>query len=284
MNKVYINGRIVPAKQAKLSIFDRSYLYGEGAFETLRCYDGVPAFLELHYKRLQTNCTALGIPVPFTAKQMHRIIERVLESNRQRNATVRITVSPQGKDGSIMRPAQCTVNVVAYARKAASRAPQLYARGAKLIIIRSVLADSPLIGSMKSTSYLSRMLARSEVQAADVDEGLMCNHRGHIVEGTATNLFIVKNNRLYTPRLSDGALPGITRHVTIRCAEQLNIPVREIAMTEQRIKDADEVFVTGSSTEILPIHSVKQLWRRKAPGPITRQIMQAYQDQLLHSS
>lgn len=282
MSKVYINGRVLPSRDATISVFDRSYLYGEGVFETLRAYGGAVAFVPEHFRRLTDNCTRLAIPLPFDAAGFARALQRTLDANHRRNAMLRVTVSPVGSGPSLRRPAECRTNVVILTRPLPPRDPRRNRRGADIILVRSVVADDPAIATIKSTSYLTRMLARLEVQRAGADEGLLANARGWLIEGTATNLFLVRRQHLYTPPIKDGALPGVTRHVVLRLAQQLGIRCHETHITTTHLRHANELFLTGSSTEILPIRSIRRLTtKRTIPGPITQQLMTAYRQVVL---
>lgn len=278
MSRVYINGRFVPPARATISIFDRGYLYGEGVFETMRAYDGRVAFANLHYHRLRENCARLAIDLPLGEYAFERTLLQCLRVNRLRNAYLRLTVSPVGASYGIARPPTMATNVVIFCRAFQGRPRATYQRGATIILVQSVHGDPPEIATVKSTSYLTRMLARMEIERAGADEGLLRDTRGRVLEGSATNLFLVRGGRLLTPPLSDGVLPGITRFVTLGLAESCRIPWREAHLTVRDLQRADEVFVTGSTTEILPVRQVRGLkTKARRPGPITRQLMGAYQ-------
>lgn len=122
------------------------------------------------------------------------------------------------------------------------------------------------------------MLARAEVAEAGANEGILCDSNGHVMEGTATNLFIVRGGKLYTSPVAAGVLPGITRALTLIIAKELRIPVREGTITKADLRKADEIFLTGTTTEIMPIRDVRKVTRKRlAPGPITERVMEGYQ-------
>ncbi|MBI2345324.1 MAG: aminotransferase class IV [Deltaproteobacteria bacterium] len=283
MRAVYINGHFVRPKEASISIFDRGYLYGEGAFETLRAYAGRPAFCNLHYHRLAQNCVQLRIDLPLSEYAFERALMRSLQVNKVRNAYLRVTVSPVGASFGIARPVTMPTNVVIFCRDFHGRPRQHYARGTSVVLIRSVHGDLPEIATIKSTSYLTRMLARMEIQEAGADEGLLATPSGRLLEGSATNLFIVQGGRLVTPPLGDGVLPGVTRFVVMGCADSLGIPWREAHLATAHLKRADEIFLTGSTAEVLPVREVRGITAKsRTPGPFTRQLMAAYQKLLPH--
>lgn len=280
MGSVYVNGRFFPPADARVSVFNRGYLYGEGVFETLRAYNGRVAFCNLHYHRLRENCAQLKIDLPLDEYAFERTLTKCLQGNKLRNAYVRVTVSPVGASYGIDRPAKMPTDVVIFCREFQGRPRSKYVRGAEIVLIKSVHGDPPEIATVKSTSYLTRMLARMEIQKAGADEGLLQDREGRVLEGSATNLFLVTNGRLSTPPLADGVLPGITRFVVMGLADSLGIPWREGHVRLANLKRAREIFLTGSTTEILPVRSVRGLTTKKAPGPVTRRLVAAYQQLL----
>lgn len=277
MSKVYINGRLVPAGHATISVFDRGYLYGEGVFESLRVRHGVPLFAELHRARLRDNCHRLGIPCAISSTQWRTMLMRLIRAHGAINTALRVTVSV-GSTAAVSPAAhERATNVVAFLRPPIQRPRRVYQQGARVILIRSVVADAPEIATVKSTNYLSKLLARHEVARARADEGLLCTARGEVVEGTFTNLFAVRRGVLSTPPVASGLLPGITRRLVQLCAQCLQIPQRETRLTVTDLRRADELFLTGSTSAVLPIRMVQGVGQCNAPGPITRRLMAAYQ-------
>jgi branched-chain amino acid aminotransferase len=279
MTKIYINGKIVSEASATISVFDRSYLYGEGAFETMRAYKGRPAFCDMHYHRLKNNCEKLKIELPLDEYAFEHAVVKTINVNKLKDAYVRVTVSPVGMSMGISRPPKLSTNLVIIARPFKGRPESTYADGATLVMVESVYADDPEMAEIKSTNYLTKMLARMEVSEKKADEGIFVNRKGLILEATAANLFIVKNECLITPPLVDGCLPGITRWVVMGLAENLHVPVEEASLRPQDLKDADEIFITGSTSEVLPVREVRGITRKKeTPGAITMRLMRAYKE------
>lgn len=282
MPTVLLNNRLLPAHQARISIFDRGYLYGEGAFETLRVYNRVPAFVGLHYARLAANCARLSIPLPLTEAAFAAALRRVVRANRLRESALRVTVSLRGT-AAMPRPAHLRSNVVIHARTLPTWSADLHRQGASIIVVRAVVGDAPQMAQIKSTSYLSKMLAREEVRQAGAHEGLILTANGHVLEGTASNFFIIRRSTLWTTPLGYGALPGITRALTLMLAQWLGIAVVERPIRLADIKTADECFLTGTTSEILPVREVRGLTRQTAaPGPFTQHLMAAYKTLIHH--
>lgn len=280
-HKIYINGKIVPEGEALISVFDRSYLYGEGVFETMRAYNGRPAFCDMHYHRLKANCEKLKIELPVDEYAFERDVVKTINANKVKDAVVRVTISPVGLSIGLARPPRLSTNFVIIVRKFKGHPEEVYRRGAKVILVESVFADDPDMAEIKSTNYLTKMIARLEVTGKKADEGLLQNRGGFILEGTATNLFIVKDGCLFTPPLSDGCLPGITRWVLMGIAEKLKIKCVEKSVRLEDLQKADEVFLTGSTSEIMPAREIVGVLKKAAPGKITSRLMRTYKEMII---
>jgi branched-chain amino acid aminotransferase len=278
---IFINNKIVPEEEARISIFDRSYLYGEGVFETLRAYSGHAAFSDLHYERLKKNCKRLRIDLPLNKEGFEKAINRTLQANGLKNAYIRVTVSPVGASYGMEKPKNLLINTTIFCKEFTGRPPRLYQSGAKVIIVKGAPSDHPVMADLKSTNYLNKMLARDEVIRAKADEGLFCSASGRVLEGSATNVFVVKNGELFTPPVAEGILPGITRSVVMNLAEGNGIRVHEESILFDDLKTCDEIFLTGSTTEILPVKELVDVARKSvSPGPVTKRVMEVYKNLL----
>lgn len=275
---IYCSGRFGPEKDAKISVFDRSYLYGEGVFETLRAYDSTIPFLNLHYYRLRESCEALGLDLPLNEMAFGRMLRQLIHRNKLADAYMRVTVSASGLSLGMDLPRQLPVQVVAFCRPLHERPAKWYSRGAKLIIAQTITADQPRLAMIKSTNYLSKMFARREANTAGAADALIKDARGRVLEGSASSLFAIRGGRLMTPPISDGILPGVTRSVVLGIADALDIPWREVHFTEKTLQHADELFITGSTSEVLPIAEVIGICKMKAPGPLTKLLTIAYKN------
>jgi branched-chain amino acid aminotransferase len=278
---IYINNKLVQEKEALISVFDRSYLYGEGVFETLRAYNGHVAFADLHYERLRKNCQRLNIDLPIDRHGFEKALNKTLSANNLKDAYIRVTVSPVGASFGLSKPKKMTTNFSIFCKEFKGRPKDLYEKGAKVIIVKSVPSDHPTMADLKSTNYLNKMLARDEVVTAGADEGIFCSTEGRILEGSATNIFIVKDGRLFTPPIKEGVLPGITRSVILNLAEASGLEVNEAPINMDEIKNCDEVFLTGSTAEVLPVRELVELTSKSpTPGPVTKKVMMAYKELL----
>lgn len=259
--KVWLNGKIVDETKAVVSVFDRSYLHGEGAFETLRCYNERPAFLTAHFERLLSTAQTLGLKFPLAESDLESAIRELLQANHLHEAVVRFTLSAVGTVFGVSRPKEMPTNISIYAIPS-SIDPKLYETGVKVIPIHDFTNDAPQIAGMKSTSYLTKMIARMKASENGAYEALLKNRDGFWTEGSRTNFFIVKERILLTPPLSDGLLPGITRQNVLNIAQKNAIPLREVHITSEDLKSADEIFLTGSGTEIMPVCEVIGLCKK----------------------
>lgn len=277
----YINNRLLKENEAQISVFDRSYLYGEGVFETLRAYNGHAAFCGLHYERLKRNCTRLNIDMPVDKHGFEKAILKTINANRIKDAYIRVTLSSVGASFGLEKPKKMSTNFSIFCREFKGRPKELYEKGARVILVKNVPCDHPIMAVIKSTNYLNKMMARDEVIRAKADEGIFCTPEGKVLEGSATNIFIVKKGEIYTPPLSDGVLPGITRSIVIELAEGIGLPMHETPVSLTDLKNCDEVFLTGSTTEILPIRELINTAKKSpTPGPVTKQVMEAYRSLL----
>lgn len=278
---VFINNKVVPEKDALISVFDRSYLYGEGVFETLRAYKGHVAFADLHYDRLRKNCRRLNIDLPVDKHAFEKAIIKTLVANNLKDAYIRVTVSPVGPSIGMEKPKKITTNFSIFCREFHGRPEELYNKGARVIIIKSAPSDHPAMANLKSTNYLNKMIARREVIEAKADEGIFCTPDGRVLEGSATNIFLVKDNELFTPPISEGVLPGVTRNIVINAAEGFGMKIHETPIKLEELKTCDEIFLTGSTTEVLPIRELVDLANKElSPGPVTQKVMNVYKSLL----
>lgn len=271
---VWINGKTVADSEATVSLFDRSYLYGEGVFETLRCYNGKPAFFSQHFKRLQHSCKTLHLQFPLAEEELFDAVKQLLKADNKSNTLVRLTFS---------RMEAQKQNLTLFCRPVTID-PALYETGATLLPMQTVINDDAAIAGIKSTNYLTKMLARAEADKAGAYEALLKNRNGFWVEGSRSNLFLVTAGRITTPPLSDGILPGVTRQIVITLIKSLQFSLLEDHITTIKLKEADEIFITGSATEVMPVANILDMTEKEiCPGPVTLKIREAYLEKLASS-
>lgn len=255
MKYISINGVITPIEQAVVSVMDHGFLYGMGLFETMRTYNGRPFLLDRHLRRLQTSCASLGIRWSMTTEQVEQQMHKLMEANELQEAYLRYTISAGEDILGLPSGVYTEPNVIIYAKSlpTASIRPTKSLR--KLHTVRNTPEGDI---RLKSLHYMNSILGKRELllyadePAASV-EGLMLTAEGHLAEGIVSNVFFIKEDILYTPSVDTGILPGITRAWVMELAEQQGLSVEKGLYTWEQLIDADEVFVTNSVQEIVPI-------------------------------
>jgi len=266
---VWINGRLVRGDEAALSVFDRGARDGGAIFETVRVYAGNPFAWERHLERLVLSAAELGFPVPPAPARLREALTELLDAQSMRDAVVRLTVT-RGIAGG--RPTRAGAWVEA--ESVTSRLWPGTRTGKASAVTSQVAFDPGFLGRHKTTSRLAWDLAREEARAAGADEALIASPSGHLLEGAASNLFVVAGGSVLTPPLAANVLPGVTRAITLTLCAELGIPARESPLTLDDARRADEIFLTNSVQEVLPL---ALLDRHPVPGrSIAQALAEAY--------
>ncbi len=274
---VYIDGEFVPARDAKISVFDHGFLYGDGVFEGIRAYNGRVFKLKEHIDRLYDSAKAIALEIPISKEEFIEIILETLRVNRLRDAYIRPIVT-RGIGDLGLDPRKCgKPTIIVIAQPWEKLYGDLYDRGIKAVTvtIRRNAIDS-LPPNIKSMNYLNNILAKIEANAKGGDEAIFLDHNGYVSEGSGDNIFIVKNGVIITPPTINN-LKGITREVVIDIIKKLGIPFKEENISLYDLYTADEVFVTGTAAEICPITWIdgRKIGDGK-PGRITRILMEEF--------
>ncbi len=277
--QVYIDGVYYQKSQAKVSVYDHGLLYGDGVFEGIRAYDGVVFKLKEHINRLYKSAHALRLTIPLTKNEMSRAVLETLQRNGLQNAYIRLVVT-RGIGDLGLDPRKCPKpSVIIITDMISIMSSEAKERGITTIItwVRRNSIDSTT-HEIKSLNYLNSILAKMEATANNVDEAICLDKNGVISEGVGENLFIVRDNKIFTPPSSTGALAGITAKFAIKLAQNLGYTVTETNLTPFQLFTADEAFFTGTAAEIVPIREVnnRQIGN-EIPGPVTKKLMSAFQ-------
>jgi branched-chain amino acid aminotransferase len=274
---VYLNGRLIPRSEAMVSIMDYGFLYGYGLFETMRAYSGHVFRLDSHLKRLASSAECLKIFID-TSVLRSSVIETIL-ANRLKEARVRLTVSI-GEGSPVPDLHSChqpTIGIFATAY--IQPKPEIYDQGYRIIVSSTWRNSRSFLPQMKTANYLESLLAREEALSNGADDALLLNEKDYVTETSTSNIFIYANNTLKTPRLGNGLLPGITRSVVLELAVQHGIEILETDIHLEELLDADEVFLTNSIMEIMPVTAVNgKMIAAGKPGLITRNLTNFYKD------
>ena len=266
--KIYVNGKLVPREEARISVFDHGLLYGDGVFEGIRAYDGRVFRLSQHLDRLYDSARAIALKIPMSKKEMEQAVIQTLKSNSLKSGYVRLVVT-RGEGDLGLDPNNCGKPVVfIIADKIELYPEELYKKGLELATVPTKRNIPEAIDPrIKSLNYLNNILAKIEAGLQNMSEAVMLNKDGYVAECTGDNIFIVEENVLITPPLYVGVLAGITRQAVMELArEKLDLVVKEEVFTRFRLYNADECFLTGTAAEVIPV--VKIDGRKIAEGKL----------------
>ena len=276
---VYIDGKYYPKSQAKISVYDHGLLYGDGVFEGIRAYNGVVFKLREHIDRLYRSARVIMLEIPLTKEEMINAVLETLRKNNLHDAYIRLIVT-RGVGDLGLDPRKCpkpTVIIITDVIKLHSKEAKERGIRALIVWVKRDPVDATS-HEVKSLNYMNSILGKIEANVAGFDEAICLDKNGHISEGIAENIFIVKNGKIITPPTSTGALVGITRDVIVKLAEKLGYKAVEANITPTDLFTADEAFFTGTAAEVVPIVEVN---KRKIgdgkPGPITKRLMQEFE-------
>ncbi|HLB03022.1 MAG TPA: aminotransferase class IV [Nitrospiria bacterium] len=287
---IHFNGRLIPEREALISVYDRGFLYGDGVFETLRAYDAKVFRSREHVSRLFRSAQAISLSISSSPDEILKILSQTLEANRLRNAYLRITVSRGPGEIGLEPGDSSSPTIVIMAKEFFGHPEKLYREGVGIAVVKARKTPaSSLDPKIKSLNYLTPILAKIEARASGVYEGILLNQEGYLCEGTVSNLFLVRKGQLLTPAPSCGILEGITRQAVIELANKAGIIVKEGKYRPDEILRADECFLTNTTMELMPAvritgvpaTQVSQPIGEGRVGPLTRFLHQAYQEEVL---
>ncbi|MCW5557210.1 MAG: branched-chain-amino-acid transaminase [Verrucomicrobiae bacterium] len=278
--KVYIDGEFLEEADAKVSVFDHGLLYGDGVFEGIRMYHNRIFKLREHIERLYWSAKAILLEIPMTPEALMKACVDTCRANGLREGYIRLIVT-RGKGTLGLDPRRCPKPSVIVIASTIQLYPEQYYREGLTIV--TVPTTRSLVNSVnpaiKSLNYLNNILARIEANNAGVEEAILLNSEGFVAECTGDNVFIVQKGRLLTPPLSAGALYGITRNTVLDCAQALGLPTAEPNLTRYDVYNADEMFLTGTAAEIVPVVKVDgRVIGSGTPGPVTARLLAAFQE------
>ncbi|OGX40100.1 MAG: branched-chain-amino-acid transaminase [Omnitrophica WOR_2 bacterium RIFCSPLOWO2_12_FULL_50_9] len=275
--KIYINGRFIDRKEAKVSVFDHGFLYGDGAFEGIRSYNRRVFKLNEHMDRLYETAHTLMIDIPLTKKELVKAVVDTLKENGLKDAYIRVIVT-RGEGDLGLDPRKCygRPNIVIITDKITLYPGELYNKGMEIITVPTVRNyPEALNPRLKSLNYLNNILAKIEASNSGYCEAIMLDHQGFVAECTGDNIFIVQHGVLSTP--SQGRLQGITRDAVLQLAKNSKIAAEERFITRHEVYTADECFLTGTAAEIIPVVKVdgRSIGDGK-PGAVTLKMMRLF--------
>ena len=273
---IFVDGRFLKGNDQGVSVWDHGFLYGDGVFEGLRAYDGKPFRLKAHIDRLYESAKGIQLTIPVSPEELSAIVSKTLEINHLKGAHIRIIVT-RGVGGPGLSPRDAirpSVIVMAYPM------PPMLGEKPIRMMISSVRRRPPVVidSKVKCLNYLNCILAKIQAITFGADDAFMLDMEGYLAEATGENVFLVKNQVLHTPLLTN-ALGGITRATVIDIADALGLPVMEKNITVQELYTADEVFVCGSAAEIVPVAEVDgRIVGDGDLGPITHKVREKFRE------
>jgi branched-chain amino acid aminotransferase len=278
MTKVYISGKFYEKQDAKISVFDHGLLYGDGVFEGIRVYNGKVFKLKEHVDRLYDSAKGILLEIPIAREAMADAIQRTVQTNDRKEGYIRAVVT-RGSGSLGLDPRKTTDPQTIIIVEDISLYPkELYEQGMEVCSVSTIRNHpSALNPRIKSLNYLNNIMAKWEAIKAGCLEAVMLNHKGEVAEGSGDNIFAVKNGSIKTPSLDSGILEGVTRNLVIQLARDEGYNVAETALTRHDLYTADEVFLTGTACEIMPVVKVdaRAIGTGK-PGAITKQLREAF--------
>jgi branched-chain amino acid aminotransferase len=279
---VNVNGELGGEQDRLLSPLDQGFLFGASVYETIRTYGGRPFFLERHLKRLRESAAALAIHLDVSDEVVQARLTETLVAAANPESSIRIVVSAgvgaiDYRAGSASKP-----TVVIVVRPLPEYPDSLYRDGARAVFVTPMRATrGGLDPRIKSSNLLTNLMAFREAQGKNAYEALMRNPEGLVAEGSMSNVFIVVGGVIRTPPLDAGILEGITRELVIEVAREAGYRVEEISFTPEELLRADEVFITASARQIVPIVDVDGLpIQTGKPGNITRRLITRYNEKV----
>ncbi len=277
--KIYINGKFYEKSEAKISVFDHGLLYGDGVFEGIRSYNRLVFKLKEHIDRLFESAHTLMLEIPLSREQLIKAVISTLKANSLKDAYIRLIVT-RGQGDLGLDPRKCNGNatIIIIADKIALYPEKFYKHGLALISVPTIRnLPEALNPQIKSLNYLNNILAKIEAVNCGYDEAIMLDSLGYVAECTGDNIFIVKNNHLYTPPQCMGTLRGITRDTVLEIARKSRISVHEHVLTRHELYISDECFLTGTAAEIVPAVKVDgRVIGSGKPGKLTLNLMKKF--------
>ncbi|GAB4515614.1 MAG: branched-chain-amino-acid transaminase [Anaerolineae bacterium] len=267
----YVNGEFVEAENALLPVTDLAVLRGYGVFDFMRTYNGQPFHLEAHIDRLFTSADIVKLAMPWSREEVAEIITQTLARNTDHDDySVRVVVTGGASPDNITPGGQ--PRLIVMVSGVTPPPAEHYINGVKIITLR----ESRYLAQAKTTNYVSGVLALQEAHAREAVEAIYVNNASHILEGTTTNIFLFHGDTLITP--ADNILPGITRSVVMELAREV-FTVEERRVHINDLYDADEVFITASNKQVMPVIQVDdKVISSGTPGRRTRKIMALFSE------
>ena len=276
---VNVNGIVTPADQAVVSVFDHGFLYGDGVYETLRTYNRHPFLLDRHLKRLRASAERLTIAIPLQDDAFSQQLQATMADVHPSGEVMLRILITRGIGELSYDPSACPRPTVVLIAQAHREVPDAKIRTGLRLVVASVLRNHPqsVDPSIKSNNLLNNVLAMQEALDLQADEAILLNHRGEFSECSQSNLFVVRDGKVLTPPLNAGLLEGVTRNFLFEVGTDLEVSVAEAVLKEADLPKLDEMFITSTTREIVPVIRVdSQQIGSGRPGPVTMRLLEQF--------
>jgi branched-chain amino acid aminotransferase len=278
--EIYLDGKYVSKEDATISVFDHGLLYGDGVFEGIRVYDGCVFRLRQHLERLYRGAEGIELDIPISIDEMESVVVETVRLNKRRDGYVRLVVT-RGVGDLGLSPKKCPrPTIFCIADSIGIYPEEVYENGVEVMIthVRRVPASS-INPAWKTLNYINNILAKLDGEKKDFDEVIMLNVEGNVAEGSSDNIFIYDGEKLRTPAVEVGALPGITRGAVLDIARELGIEAEEGVISPEELYAAKECFLTGTAAELVPVVRVdgKNIGDGKV-GPLVSRLRDRFED------
>lgn len=277
---VYVNGRIAPADQAVVPVYDHGFVYGEGVYETLRTYNRVPFLYQRHVDRLRQSAARILLEVPFDDGTLLSWTEQTIAAAGDLNeAYIRILLTRGVGDLNYDPKSTPTPTTVIIVKPFEPPAARVFQEGIRISLVEMLRNHPQSVNPrIKSNNLLNNAMAMQAAYRAGAEEGLMCNYRGELTECSQANFFLVRGEAVLTPPTDAGLLEGVTRAFIFELGRELGIDVREETLLPKDLADADEMFITSTTRELSPVVNIDgRVVGSGSPGPITKRLLARYQ-------
>jgi branched-chain amino acid aminotransferase len=276
---IFLDDSIISEKEGYITTKDRGFLYGDGIFETLRTYNENPFKLTEHLNRLRSSAQKLRIPFVFTDEYLRNVVHTLIKKNNIPDAYIRITLSRgSGSRGLVMND-HSKPTLLIEVKALAPYPKELYEKGMSIIVSETKRSTSCPISCHKTTNLLTSIMVKEEVKSRSADDALLLNTDNDVIECTVSNIFMVKEKSVITPPLDTNILPGVTRKTVLDICQKMNLPTKEERFRVEILLNADEVFITNSLMEIMPISRIEEnVIGKSVPGKTTSALMNAYRE------
>jgi len=275
---VFMNDRLVPEDEARVSVFDHGLLYGDGVFEGMRSYSGRVFRLDAHLDRLWESAQAICLKIPHTQEAVAQAVNDTLAANGLADGYVRLLVTRGA--GTLGLDPNRTKNpqVIVIADTISLYPREHYEKGLRIVTAATQRTQAAALSPrIKSLNYLNNIMAKLEGLQAGCVEALMLNHKGEVAECTGDNIFVVRKGLLLTPPPDAGILEGITRGAVMELARSAGIDCREATLTRHDLYTAEECFLTGTAAEVIPVVEIDgRSIGTGRPGPVTAKLLAAF--------